>query len=845
MSISTEAFGSYLCRACSSDTLQNAPVQIEKWKKELAERVHTYGGTVDSYLDTFVPSSAPQSIPSQSLKSAYSTFNPTKGNEVRGYEGLLKGLRRTVYRFPAAKKPTFFPNHRSKLLFPFEPFQHNHHSTFPDIAMSLPGYDLTEATWARIATFFEVKAEANDDPFDKDGLKHCDTLIQMAIDARGLIVTHGFLTAFVVGIYGPNVRIVRYDHSGVVAAPSFSLKEQPELFQKFLWRFVHPVVGDTVVGCDPTSRKLTDAEVAWVQGRLRDAGEPPLRQPSLCRRSEVYSTHDEGEVPRSFFLIRLIDINARLLSRATTVWMALEDPRKMMEGIKPEFPTVDTLEFLIVKDAWRQLVRKDEKMFYDRLQCTISNEDWTGLPRLVCGGDLGERETAQWKARGGSLHDPIGDPGPSTVAHRALFPLPPKPPTTPNHSTSALSFSSPLTPLTPSSPIAPMTPARQRQQTSPLSSPLTEISDATTPDGPLDVPQQQTYTWRNLFGDTDRHRERSHMRFVIDTVGRRLTRFRSTKELVRALHDAIKGHKLAWEKGKLLHRDVSVGNILIVDKIDTREYRGFLHDFDYSSMAPLDQGEDVVANGMLIGSSSSAMTMTSDPSRTTDIADLNEDLKERAGTLYFMAVELLMPTSNILHNVHHDIESFYWVLIWVVFRHTAHTHRLGDAACAQYFKLGSDTDSHSGKLGLLMELFVSGIVVKDNAPLSLLISTFTKLVQTSLGLRCAEPVPLTHDAVLALFEEVLEMDWPEGDAALPVTLPDTRTDVMLNKVSGPKPSADVPKEASRKRREKPHDDPSESTATGSSKRSKKSTDGGPASSTGTRSSKRSKNSVRR
>ncbi len=66
-----------------------------------------------------------------------------------------------------------------------------------------------------------------------------------------------------------------------------------------------------------------------------------------------------------------------------------------------------------------------------------------------------------------------------------------------------------------------------------------------------------------------------------------------------------------------------------MDKIDTREYRGFLHDFDYSSMAPLDQGEDVVVNGMLSGSSSSPAMTTSDPSRTTDIAELNEDLKER------------------------------------------------------------------------------------------------------------------------------------------------------------------------------------------------------------------------
>ena len=45
------------------------------------------------------------------------------------------------------------------------------------------------------------------------------------------------------------------------------------------------------------------------------------------------------------------------------------------------------------------------------------------------------------------------------------------------------------------------------------------------------------------------------------------------------------GHKLACEYTKVLHRDVSVGNILIVDLPDReRPFVGFLHDFDYSSM---------------------------------------------------------------------------------------------------------------------------------------------------------------------------------------------------------------------------------------------------------------------
>ena len=51
---------------------------------------------------------------------------------------------------------------------------------------------------------------------------------------------------------------------------------------------------------------------------------------------------------------------------------------------------------------------------------------------------------------------------------------------------------------------------------------------------------------------------------------------------------------MLWEKAKILQRDISVGNILIVEKEGSRPFAGFLHDFDYSSMAgfPLPPGTD-------------------------------------------------------------------------------------------------------------------------------------------------------------------------------------------------------------------------------------------------------------
>ena len=42
--------------------------------------------------------------------------------------------------------------------------------------------------------------------------------------------------------------------------------------------------------------------------------------------------------------------------------------------------------------------------------------------------------------------------------------------------------------------------------------------------------------------------------------------------------------KEAYKSCSILHRDVSTGNILIVDKPEEGGFVGFIHDFDYSAM---------------------------------------------------------------------------------------------------------------------------------------------------------------------------------------------------------------------------------------------------------------------
>ncbi|EIW58065.1 uncharacterized protein TRAVEDRAFT_106533, partial [Trametes versicolor FP-101664 SS1] len=72
-------------------------------------------------------------------------------------------------------------------------------------------------------------------------------------------------------------------------------------------------------------------------------------------------------------------------------------------------------------------------------------------------------------------------------------------------------------------------------------------------------------------------------RFVVDTVGRPLSKFGSTKELAVVLRDAIRGHQLVMERSGILHQDVSSSNILIVQEPHEHPHsQGFLHDFDES-----------------------------------------------------------------------------------------------------------------------------------------------------------------------------------------------------------------------------------------------------------------------
>ncbi|KAJ7935470.1 hypothetical protein B0H13DRAFT_2467320, partial [Mycena leptocephala] len=143
--------------------------------------------------------------------------------------------------------------------------------------------------------------------------------------------------------------------------------------------------------------------------------------------------------------------------------------------------------------------------------------------------------------------------------------------------------------------------------------------------------------------------ERYHTRSLLTPVGIPLKHFPSSKELILALWAAVVHHKIAYEAG-VLHRDISDGNVMF----DEETMKGFLIDWDYA---------EFTSNGL-----KNFQSWFEDRAKDVNYLD---SLKELTGTYPFMAIELL-DKANTRHEVHHDLESFYWLLTWITLRYTAH-----------------------------------------------------------------------------------------------------------------------------------------------------------------------------
>ncbi|EEH17351.2 hypothetical protein PABG_07512 [Paracoccidioides brasiliensis Pb03] len=118
---------------------------------------------------------------------------------------------------------------------------------------------------------------------------------------------------------------------------------------------------------------------------------------------------------------------------------------------------------------------------------------------------------------------------------------------------------------------------------------------------------------------------------MISPTGRPIYDYKSPLELLTALRDAIKAQSLYLD-GNILHRDNSDNNIIITDPDKEDGYSGMLTDLALSK----------------------------------EVGNKRSGARHQTSMMEFMAIDVLL---NIDHTYRHDLESFFYVLIWQCARH--------------------------------------------------------------------------------------------------------------------------------------------------------------------------------
>lgn len=118
---------------------------------------------------------------------------------------------------------------------------------------------------------------------------------------------------------------------------------------------------------------------------------------------------------------------------------------------------------------------------------------------------------------------------------------------------------------------------------------------------------------------------------AISPAGRALSTFRSVRELLTVLRDGAETHRALFMEADILHRDVSEYNVIITDPAEANGFTGILIDLDLAKLR---------------GSGRSGA-------------------RHQTGTVEFMAIQVLQ---KVAHTYRHDLESFFYVLLWICAR---------------------------------------------------------------------------------------------------------------------------------------------------------------------------------
>ncbi|KID86141.1 Protein kinase-like domain protein, partial [Metarhizium majus ARSEF 297] len=160
--------------------------------------------------------------------------------------------------------------------------------------------------------------------------------------------------------------------------------------------------------------------------------------------------------------------------------------------------------------------------------------------------------------------------------------------------------------------------------------------------------------------------DRIHRRGVISDYGKPIYTASTPVVLLNALADCIEGHKSLRKMAGLLHRDISMNNLMIDEDSTNPSRRSFLIDLDLAT-----EESRAEASGS----------------------------RGKTGTRAFMAIGALLGEQHLFM---HDLESFFWVLFWVCIHYDG-PHK--EKRVARFDKWNFvDTEELAGtKLGIIAE----------------------------------------------------------------------------------------------------------------------------------------------
>jgi hypothetical protein len=213
---------------------------------------------------------------------------------------------------------------------------------------------------------------------------------------------------------------------------------------------------------------------------------------------------------------------------------------------------------------------------------------------------------------------------------------------------------------------------------------------------------------------------------VTSPVGRPLHTFQSLLELLQVFRDAIKCHRSLCYDAKILHQDISPGNMIILDGQDEGKPQGILIDLD----SAIELAEGV---GTELGIT---------------------------GTRPFMAIGVL---KSERHTYRHDLESFLYVFLWTII--TNHTENPPETSKLRQWS-GGDWDELAVRKSLDMDQDGFQTILGEFTP------EFHSLKPLAEGLRqvlfplragviwtgtdsSPEAVDKLYDGMIQAFEEVI------------------------------------------------------------------------------------------